>query len=546
MASDNYQQSGSHYSRSNNNPYQTQANPYAGQDGVDGATQRRSYVAQPNSHAAQNNPYATQGNPYAAQNNPYGAQANPYASQNNPYAAQNGGQYSGAGQYQTSSRGYVPPADNPYLSGPQSGAVGVTPERVSSQPKRGRFKTNGTEVGGYPAAPRKRKSHKVAIVVVLLVLVLLGGAGFYLWTNPPYYNVTINGEQRFVKSGMTIQEAIDEGYASPVAGNLLAIDGSVFQEGGGEPFVATINGETTSDGSVAMGRDAEVQIDNGTDVTEEYTETTQTIAHGTSGTDMSTLDTYWTGSIHVYSNGQDGEETVKTGTQSGVTLTEVTKEAVDAGYSSFTVNTGDDKVICLTFDDGPWPTTTDEILDILAENDAKATFFEIGNQCAEYSSQVKRIISEGHQIATHSYDHASGSGQGVNLTFMTAEEQRTEIEKGFSAIEEVAGTTVSHIMRAPGGNYYGSIITNLSDLVVAEIGWNVDTEDWAKPGVEYIKNAICSATSGQVVLMHDGGGDRTQTVEALRQALPELKAQGYSFITIDELLTKYTNIYSQN
>ena len=98
-------------------------------------------------------------------------------------------------------------------------------------------------------------------------------------------------------------------------------------------------------------------------------------------------------------------------------------------------------------------------------------------------------------------------------------------------------------MRAPGGNYHatssGNIITNLADHVTAEIGWNVDTEDWRRPGAQAIADRIMSAQPGDVVLMHDGGGDRSQTVEALKIALPQLKAQGYRFVTIDELMSSY-------
>lgn len=488
------------------------------------------------------NPYIPQAqNPYAPTQQGYGEEWSQQDYTQQAYTQEGYGQtydaYAQQGytqQQPRQARGYTPPTDNPYLAGPQSGAVGYTPERVRTKPKRGRFKTDSNQ--GVPGTPRKRKRRVPAFLVFLLVLGILGGGGYYLWTNPPMYNVTINGTQRLVKNGMTIQEAIDEGYASPTAGNLLAIDGSVITEGGGNAFEATINDETVTDASAALPRDATVQIQNGTDITEEYTETTQTIAHGTSGVDYSSPSSYYNGSIHIYSNGEDGEEVVKTGTQSGISLTEVAKQPKDAGYSSYKVDTGMDKVIALTFDDGPWGETTEQILDILAENDAKATFFEIGNQCAEYASTVKRIIAEGHQIGTHSYDHASGTGQGVNLTFMSASEQRSEIENGFSAIEAAAGTTVSRVMRAPGGNYYGDIITNLSDLVTAEIGWDLDTEDWRKPGADAIAQVIKSATSGDVVLMHDGGGDRSQTVEALKIALPQLKSEGYSFVTIDELL----------
>ena len=255
-----------------------------------------------------------------------------------------------------------------------------------------------------------------------------------------------------------------------------------------------------------------------------------------SGGDYSTLSSYYNGSIHVFSAGEDGQKTVRTGKVSGKTVEEVTKQPTDAGYSSYHANVGDQKVIALTFDDGPWPTTTGQILDILKENGAHATFFQIGEQVAGMADTEKRIVEEGNQVATHTWDHARGSGQGVNLTIMSAEEQRTEVQRGFEAIESALGTSVTHVLRAPGGNYYGPLVDNLKDLVDAEIGWDVDTKDWSRPGTEAIEQALLSAKPGDVVLMHDGGGDRSQTVEALRSALPKLVAQGYKFVTVDELM----------
>ena len=95
---------------------------------------------------------------------------------------------------------------------------------------------------------------------------------------------------------------------------------------------------------------------------------------------------------------------------------------------------------------------------------------------------------------------------------------------------------MTHVLRAPGGNYYGPLVDNLKDLVDAEVGWDVDTEDWSRPGAGAIESALLSAKPGDVVLMHDGGGDRSQTVEALRSALPKLAVQGYKFVTVDELM----------
>ena len=225
--------------------------------------------------------------------------------------------------------------------------------------------------------------------------------------------------------------------------------------------------------------------------------------------------------------------TTKTGKVSGKTVTEDTTPAVNEEYKIYTANTGDDKVIALTFDDGPRKGTTAEILDVLKENDAHATFFTIGKQIADHSDVVKRAHDEGHEICTHTWDHAAGSGQGVNLTYMTADER---VQRRFKKkVFDIGRHRWARPHHAP-GNFKGDIVWTLQPYIDAEIGWNVDTEDWRRPGADTIASRIMKAKPGSVILMHDGGGDRSQTVEALKKALRQLKQEGYRFVTISELL----------
>ncbi len=365
----------------------------------------------------------------------------------------------------------------------------------------------------------------VAGVATLLVLLLLH---HFL-----RFGVTVNGEKATVWRGATIEKLLDKGLADPKPGNLLAVDGAILTEGGGDRCSAEIDGTPAAIDS-RVHRGAVVTIGDGKDVTEDAKVTEEVIPHGTSD-DSREFGDYWTGSIHLLSDGEDGVRTVSTGKVSGKTVSEVTKPAIDSGYKIYTAKP-DDKVIALTFDDGPWPETTEQILDILEENHAKATFFTIGNQISEVPDSVKRAHELGCEVCTHSWDHADGAGEGVDLTVMSSAEQLDEIKKGYQAIAEVLGEEPSHVIRAPGGNFYGSIIDTLWGTVDAEIGWDVDTEDWRLPGADAIASRILSVEPGQVILMHDGGGDRSQTVEGLRMALPQLVEQGYSFVTIDELL----------
>ena len=403
-------------------------------------------------------------------------------------------------------------------------AVASAGYQQTAQVSRRRPQDNRRRQGGIP--PQVFAAVAGLLVIGIVVLLIL---------HPWNYKVVINGEEVTVSRNATISDAIEEGFASPHPGDLLDIEGQLLEEDGGDAFAAVVNGESTNDPEFQLKKGDVVEISDGADTTESFTSSEVTIPHGERTWDTE-MGSYWNGSIHVVEQGEDGIETTKTGDVSGKTITEETKPAVDSGYHIYTADVGEDKVVALTFDDGPWPDSTDAILDVLEANGAKATFFTIGNQIPECTEQLRREYDLGMQICTHSYDHAAGNGQGVNLTYMTADEQVNEILKGYESIKEVTGEEPVHYMRAPGGNYYGDIISTLQPYVDAEFGWDVDTEDWQQPGADAIYERIMSVQPGQIVLMHDGGGDRSQTVEAVSRAVPELIAQGYTLVTVGDLL----------
>ncbi len=381
---------------------------------------------------------------------------------------------------------------------------------------------------GRRPAPPKRGASPVMIVAIVVAVVVLGVAGFFLVRSATTKGVTVNGEAHTLARNATPRTLVEEKIVSVTPGNLLAVDGSLLSKGDGDPCFATADGHP-------IGVDEEippnstVEVGNGHDVTEEYDEKEETIEPTRVDGDTS-FSAYWNGAIHLLSDGQAGTKITKTGKKSNVTVEEVTKPAVDSGYVIYSAKP-QDKVIALTFDDGPWDTTTSAMLDVLEQYNAKATFFVIGNQVEGHEDLLKREAQLGCQICTHTWDHSED-----NLGKLSATQQVKEVEDGYAAIAKAIGEEPKHIMRAPGGNFNGETIDNLWQLVDAEIGWDVDTEDWKRPGSDSIASKITSATSGNVILMHDGGGDRTQTVEALRQALPQLIEQGYKFVTIDELL----------
>lgn len=343
--------------------------------------------------------------------------------------------------------------------------------------------------------------------------------------------LNVNGQEIELKKTRTVQAALEASGAQPTPGNLIDVAGEIYTEGGGTPYVATLNGTEVTDAETRVANGDTLTFADGRDVEEPSTVEDKEVA-------APAVESGY-GPIHqIESQGASGVSTVKTGQTSGKEVVlEVITPTEDRVYRRSYPDTQDDKAIALTFDDGPWETTTAEILDVLRDNGAVATFFTVGTRIAgEGVDLVKREYDEGHQVCTHSWDHAAGSGQGVNLSFMSPDEQRSEIEQGRQAIADATGAEASRVIRAPGGNFPLEVWRNVEDLVDADIGWDIDTLDWKRPGVGAIVAQLKKATPGDIILMHDGGGDRSQTAEALREALPFLKEQGFRFVTMDEMM----------
>lgn len=440
-----------------------------------------------------------------------------------PYGGshQGGSNYAqGRGSYSPYSRG-----TNTYRGG-YAGAGGYSGDDA------GRFERGSGSYGhGKPKRPHK---NLLGVIIVLLVIVAVGAGGFMYWLSLPI-KVTVDGTTYTVTRSTTIQQIVDQGKVFAKKGNLVAVDNSVITENGGDNVSITIDGKSCTDFSTRVTENCAITSENGTDVTEDYTSTESTVPYETVFVGKSTA------SVTVETQkGSDGTVETRTGQISGKTVDVTTVEKKDRTITHYWPDTGGKKLIALTFDDGPWPTTTEEILDVLAQYNVKATFFNIGNQDEEYADVAKKVANAGHQICSHSYDHASGSGKGVNLDYMTDDEIIQEIQKGFSAIESATGQKAGTIIRAPGGNMYDREWLVLNGIITAEINWDVDTEDWSRPGTDAIIKAMETATDGDIILCHDGGGDRSQTVEAIKTAIPYLQAQGYTFVTIDELLAQST------
>ena len=182
------------------------------------------------------------------------------------------------------------------------------------------------------------------------------------------------------------------------------------------------------------------------------------------------------------------------------------------------------RTVALTFDDGPGP-ATGQVLDLLAQYGVKATFCQIGPQAAANPAMVKRILAAGHRLCDHSVNHPQP------FAALPHGRQVYEISTARDMIVRAGGQgTKVAWFRAPGGGFTASNQQVAASYGMRPLGWSVDTRDWAKPGVPAIMAAVQrELRPGGVILMHDGGGDRSQTVAALRQLLPWLASQGYGF-----------------
>ncbi|MFD4654481.1 polysaccharide deacetylase family protein [Kitasatospora sp. NPDC058444] len=182
------------------------------------------------------------------------------------------------------------------------------------------------------------------------------------------------------------------------------------------------------------------------------------------------------------------------------------------------------RTVALTFDDGPGP-ATGQILDLLAQYHAKATFCQIGQNAAANPAMVKRVLAAGHRLCDHSVHHPQPFAK------LPHDRAVDEITTARNMIVQAGGPgTEVGWFRAPGGGFNADNEHITAGLGMSSLGWSVDPRDWARPGTPAIVAAVQKQLKpGGVVLMHDGGGDRGQTVAALKQLLPWLVAEGYTF-----------------
>ncbi|MYX76660.1 polysaccharide deacetylase family protein, partial [Streptomyces sp. SID3915] len=224
--------------------------------------------------------------------------------------------------------------------------------------------------------------------------------------------------------------------------------------------------------------------------------------------------------------------------RSGASADSVPDEVLDGGpFLSFPggearTQSVPDRTIVLTFDDGPDPEWTEQVLDVLDENDVPGTFFLVGSMISRHPDVVRRMVDEGNEVGAHTFTH-------VDLSYQSEARVKREIAQTQLALAGAAGITTT-LFRAPYSStndaiddYSWPVYQRLGAMGYTSVFIDTDSEDWQLPGVsKIIQWATPKNGKGASVLFHDAGGDRSETLAALPAYIEKMKAKGYTFTTV--------------
>ncbi len=206
------------------------------------------------------------------------------------------------------------------------------------------------------------------------------------------------------------------------------------------------------------------------------------------------------------------------------------QELVNIGRTGVSIDRagGARKYVALTFDDGPGPDTP-AVLAALKKAGVPATFFVLGGNVQANPDTLRQVVASGNEVGVHTWDHK-------DLTRLKPAEQKAEIER--TAGEILAATGVaSRLFRAPYGSVNPQVLKQAENAKLLSVLWDVDTVDWTRPSTDQIvQTAVSQARPGSIILLHDGGGDRAATVAAVPKIIKELRAKGYEFATVGDLV----------
>jgi peptidoglycan/xylan/chitin deacetylase (PgdA/CDA1 family) len=315
--------------------------------------------------------------------------------------------------------------------------------------------------------------------------------------------VVVEGRSRSLPAGLTVEQALGRLALPAMAGDLLAVDHSVLRKGAYPPRVL-VNGQPAST-TRRLGRGDRVTVARGHSRMEPVAGVTRQLAASRPGNPIRSLPT------------GPAQAILDRGQLSGRM---VPVAFHPAGGSSGPLP------VALTFDDGPWPHTTAQILAILTQRQAPATFFVVGRQVERYPELVRQELAAGMAVGNHSYGHPQPFDR------LPVARLRDEITHGRRTLEPLGVRPVG--FRPPGGAASATVLTTVQGLRERTVLWSVDPADW-QPGVtadQLVQRVLAAARPGAIVLLHDGGGNRSATVAALPAIIDGLRHLGLTLTTV--------------
>jgi peptidoglycan/xylan/chitin deacetylase (PgdA/CDA1 family) len=314
----------------------------------------------------------------------------------------------------------------------------------------------------------------------------------------------VEGRSRPLPAGLTVEQALGR-LELPAAGDLLAVDHSVFRKGAYPPRVL-VNGQPAP-ATRRLHRGDRVTVARGRTRIEPVVRVIRQLAASRPGNPMRSLAT------------GPAQAVLDRGRLSG--------RVVPVAFHPARGSTGP-LPVALTFDDGPWPHITEQILTILTQRQAPATFFTVGRQVQRYPELVRQELAAGMAVGSHSYSHPQPFDR------LPAARIRDEITRGRRSLQPLGIHPVG--FRPPGGATSPAVAAAAQEFGDRTVLWSVDPADW-QPGVtanQLAQRVLAAARPGAIVLLHDGGGNRSATVAALPAIIDGLRRLGLTLTVVPD------------
>jgi peptidoglycan-N-acetylglucosamine deacetylase len=315
--------------------------------------------------------------------------------------------------------------------------------------------------------------------------------------------VVVEGHSRSLPAGLTVEQALERLGLQAITGDLLAVDHSVLRKGAYPPQVL-INGQPAP-ATRRLGRGDRITVARGRSRIEPVTRVTQPLAASQPGHPMRSLPT------------GPARAVLDRGQHSGRLMPVAFHPAAGSRGPL---------PVALTFDDGPWPNNTAQILGILSQRRAPATFFTVGRQVERYPELVRQELAAGMAVGSHSYSHPQPFDR------LPVARIRDELARGRRTLQPLGVHPVG--FRPPGGAVSATVLVTAQGLGDRTVLWSVDPADW-HPGVtadQLLWRVLAGVRPGAIVVLHDGGGDRSATVAALPAIIDGLRRLGLTLTLV--------------